>query len=178
MHIAYREWVLFLLPKMKVVSEGKNLSIVTQLIRAKLGSILPCVKAGWDLRDHLFQLPHFIVKKTEDQSGKAIWPVSHSMQYQHVLILGNKEYIRLSRTVSAHKELSGQQGRWLVWCGWFEQEEVIGSGMARERWLHMCLENLSQKEKNNYCTYKHIHVESRKVVQMRHMKQRHMKRKS
>lgn len=46
----------------------------------------------------------------------------------------------------------------------FEQEEVIGSGMAREKWLHMCLENLSQKEKNNYCTYKHIHVESRKVI--------------
>lgn len=66
MHIAYWEWVLFLFPKMKVVSEGKKLSIVTQLIRAKLGSILPCVKAGWDLRDHFFQLPHFIVKKTED----------------------------------------------------------------------------------------------------------------
>ena len=46
----------------------------------------------------------------------------------------------------------------------FEQEEVIGPGMAREKWLHMCLENLSHKEKNNYCTYKHIHVESRKVV--------------
>lgn len=64
--MAYREWVLFLFPKMKVVSEGKILSIVTQLIRAELGSILPYIKAGWDLRDHLFPLLHFIVKKTED----------------------------------------------------------------------------------------------------------------
>ena len=52
--------------KTKIVSEGKNLSIVTQLIRAELGSILPYIKPGWDLRDYLFQLPHFIVKKTED----------------------------------------------------------------------------------------------------------------
>lgn len=51
---------------MKIVSEGKDLSIVRQLIRAEMGGILPYVKPGWDLRDYLFQLAHFIVKKTED----------------------------------------------------------------------------------------------------------------
>lgn len=60
---------------MKVVSEEANLSIVIQ-IRAELGSVLPYIKAGWDLWDHSFQLPHFIVKKIEDQSRNATWPVS------------------------------------------------------------------------------------------------------
>lgn len=61
---------------MKIVSEEDNLSIVIQIIRAELGSVLPYIKAGWDLWDHSFQLPHFIVKKIEDQSRNAIWPMS------------------------------------------------------------------------------------------------------
>lgn len=42
---------------------GNNLAIVIQLIRAELG-------IGWDC---LFQLPHFIAKKTEDENGEATW---------------------------------------------------------------------------------------------------------
>lgn len=85
------------------------------------------------------------------------------MQYQHVLILGNKEYIKLSRTVSAQRAFR-PVGKMAGVVNMLEQEEVIGPGMAREKWLDMCLENLNHKEKNNYCTYKHIHAESRKVV--------------
>ena len=39
---------------MKIVSEEKNLSLVTQLIRAELGSVLPYIEAGRELWDRYF----------------------------------------------------------------------------------------------------------------------------
>lgn len=113
-HIVYRRWVLSPFPKIKIISEDDNLPIVTQLLWAEM-SILPYIKTGWDLRNHLLQLPYFVAKKTEGKHGEVTWPMSHSKHYEHITVWGNMGHIKMSKTVPAHKELLDRQGRWRVW---------------------------------------------------------------
>ena len=63
MHIAYREWVLFLFPKMKVVSEDKKLVYSNIANKSQIGYYFALHKSWMGLKGPFISTPSFYSKE-------------------------------------------------------------------------------------------------------------------